>query len=314
MSNVQDREGDEEGHPLQNRLKDQDEELPMDLGDLQDIFSFSFVRGRTILNFILAFLWSIGLPILLFHLMRPLIGQVLAMIVAACPPLLIVIGRMIKERALDPLGFVAGVSFLISGLLSIAEPNERIASICESLTALLVSIFCLLSLLPIRFGSFKLRPLVFQLVNQVMPRQEYDEELQRRDEQRLTRRATKQQKLDWLYDNMGRFRTDMRIMTAAWGVMLLAGFLIKVILVVTNIDLSKAQTYGYIVFGLITFVMSCFSWFYTTVVRAHVIKQIRIWKDKQPHEERVMDARSEAIYNANWSVQVASNAFGQVMG
>lgn len=68
-----------------------DEEQPMDLGELQDIFSFNFIRGRPILNFFLAILWSIGIPILLYHILKPYIGQVLAMIVASAPPLFIVI-------------------------------------------------------------------------------------------------------------------------------------------------------------------------------------------------------------------------------
>jgi hypothetical protein len=67
-----------------------DEEQPMDLGDLQDIFSFSFMRGRPIWNFILAILWSIGLPILLYNILKPYTGQVLAMIIASAPPLIIV--------------------------------------------------------------------------------------------------------------------------------------------------------------------------------------------------------------------------------
>lgn len=70
---------------------EQDEDLPTDLGDLQDIFSFEFMRGRPIWNFILAVLWCIGLPILLYHILRPHLGQVLAMVVASAPPLLIVV-------------------------------------------------------------------------------------------------------------------------------------------------------------------------------------------------------------------------------
>jgi hypothetical protein len=68
-----------------------DEEQPMDLGELQDIFSFNFIKGRPILNFFLAILWSIGIPILLYHILKPYIGQVLAMIVASAPPLFIVL-------------------------------------------------------------------------------------------------------------------------------------------------------------------------------------------------------------------------------
>lgn len=71
-------------------LQEQDEEQPMDLGTLQDIFSFSFMKGRPIFNFILAILWSIGLPLLLYNLLRPYIGQVLAMVTASAPPLAIV--------------------------------------------------------------------------------------------------------------------------------------------------------------------------------------------------------------------------------
>jgi hypothetical protein len=67
-----------------------DEEQPMDLGDLQDIFSFSFMKGRPIWNFILAILWSIGLPILIYNVVKPYTGQVLAMIIASAPPLAIV--------------------------------------------------------------------------------------------------------------------------------------------------------------------------------------------------------------------------------
>lgn len=63
----------------------------MDLGSLQDIFTFKFFEGRPIANFIMAILWSIGLPILLYQLLKPRIGQVFAMLAASCPPLVLVI-------------------------------------------------------------------------------------------------------------------------------------------------------------------------------------------------------------------------------
>lgn len=86
-------EDDDEGY--QNKYKyapkKQDEEQPMDLGTLQDIFSFGFLRGRPILNFFIAIIWSIGLPVLLYNVLKPHIGQVLAMVVASAPPLAIVV-------------------------------------------------------------------------------------------------------------------------------------------------------------------------------------------------------------------------------
>lgn len=89
----QDQQEEDEGFQSQYKYapKKQDEEAPMDLWTLQDIFSFSFMRGRPILNFFLAIIWSIGLPVLLYNLLKSHIGQVLAMIVASAPPLAIVI-------------------------------------------------------------------------------------------------------------------------------------------------------------------------------------------------------------------------------
>lgn len=82
---------EEEREERQYRLDKQNEDQPMDLCTLQDIFSFKFYEGRPITNIILAILWSIGLPILLYQLLKPRLGQVLAMIVASAPPLIIVI-------------------------------------------------------------------------------------------------------------------------------------------------------------------------------------------------------------------------------
>ncbi|GAN06500.1 hypothetical protein MAM1_0125c05984 [Mucor ambiguus] len=291
-----------------------DEDIPMDLGDLQDIFSFSFMKGRPILNFFLAILWSVGLPILIYNILKPHIGQVLAMIVASAPPLAIVFIRMLRERAFDPLGCVAGVSFLVSGILSIAEPDEKTGAICEGIVPLLVGICCVISVIPIKIGSFELKPLVFQMANQVMPRPE-EEDLQKNDDQRLTsttKHASGQKRLDYLYTNMAKFRHDMRFMTVTWGLLLIAAFVVKLIVVLTSTDIGHAQTVGYILFGLATFFMMIFTWIYTKIVKGHVLSQIAFWKDEQEHKP--MDSSTEAVQNVNWGVNTMSNAFSQVAG
>ncbi|KAG0909058.1 hypothetical protein G6F33_009139 [Rhizopus arrhizus] len=292
-------------------LQEQNDEQPMDLGTLQDIFSFSFMKGRPIFNFILAILWSIGLPLLLYNLLRPYIGQVLAMVSASAPPLAIVIIRMIRDRTFDPLGCVAGLSFLISGILSIAEPDEKISTICESIIPFILGLSCIISIIPIKIGSFELKPLVFQLANQIMPRTEDDEELKKQDIHRLTRKSLGQKKLDYLYDNMARFRQDMRYMTFTWGILLILSCIVKVVIVLTSSSLTKAQLYGWILFGLTTFFMTVFTWIYTKVIKGHVISQVAFWKEKKEEE---MDKTVEAAHNANWGVNTMSNAYGQVIG
>ncbi|CEG80200.1 hypothetical protein RMATCC62417_14570 [Rhizopus microsporus] len=219
-----------------------------DLSSLQDIFTFQFVQGRPITNIIMAILWSIGLPILLYELLKPRLGQVVAMIIASCPPLVIVISRMLKTRKLDVLGFVAGISFLISGIISIAQPSPQVSSICESIVPLLVGVFCLISLLPIKIGKFELRPLVFEVTSQLMPRTERNEELSAKDKQRLHNPRNAENKgglLDWVYGHMAKVRNDLRILTACWGIVLVVGFIVKAIIASTSTDVSKAQHFGH---------------------------------------------------------------------
>ncbi|KAI9318422.1 hypothetical protein BX666DRAFT_1927696 [Dichotomocladium elegans] len=307
----------EERQPLATQKyapREQNEDVPTDLGDLQDIFSFEFMRGRPIWNFFLAILWCIGLPILLYHILRPYLGQVIAMVVASAPPLLIVILRMVRERTFDMLGVVAGVSFLISGIISISEPDDKVASICESLVPLLVGILCVVSVIPIRIGRWKMRPLIYELANQIMPRTDSDEALAANDDMHLAQKrpASKRQKLDWAYRNLARFRRDMRVMTFSWGVMLIAGFIIKLIIVLTEYDTAKAELAGFLIFGLGAFFLTCFTWFYTKICRGHIKSDLAFWREN--NEPRPLDGRSEAIQNVNWGMQSMGNVWGQAIG
>lgn len=179
---------------------------------------------------------------------------------------------------------------------------------------MLVGICCVVSIIPIKIGSFELKPLVFQMANQVMPRPE-DEDLQKNDDQRLTsttKHASGRKRLDYLYNNMAKFRHDMRFMTATWGLLLIAAFVIKLIIVLTSTDIGYAQMVGYILFGLATFFMMIFTWIYTKIVKGHVLSQIAFWKDEQEHKP--MDSSTEAVQNVNWGVNTISNAFSQVAG
>lgn len=135
-----------------------------------------------------------------------------------------------------------------------------------------------------------------------MPRQEEDDTLneydhRRQQQQRQQGPVTKRQKLDYLYTHMARFRQDMRVMTACWGLTLVVTFVIKVIVVLTNVDTGYAETVGYIVFGLATGLMVVFTWIYTKLVKKHVT-----------------DSTKEGLYNSIWGVQAMGNTFGQVVG
>lgn len=168
-------------------------------------------------------------------------------------------------------------------------------------------------MIPIKIGSFELKPLTFQLANQVMPRPE-EELLQKQDDQRLSAEKTPsgQKRLDYMYKNIAKFRHDMRFMTVTWGSLLIISFIVKVIIVVTSTDIGKAQMYGYILFGLATFFMMIFTWFYTYIIKGHIVDQVAFWR--QEEEQKKMDGNIEAVQNVNWGVNTMSNAFSQIAG
>lgn len=147
-----------------------------------------------------------------------------------------------------------------------------------------------------------------------MPRTEEDPALQQRDDERLVnaQRMSKAEKLDWMYTHLARFRRDMRVMTFAWGLMLIIGFFVKLIIILTNANVSNAENAGYIIFGLGSFLMLCFTWIYTTVVKGHVMQDLAFWREKKQEEQ--MDSRTEAVQNANWAMQSLNNTWGQIVG
>lgn len=149
------------------------------------------------------------------------------------------------------------------------------------------------------------------MANQIMPRNE-SEELTKQDDTRLTTSSSGQKRLDYLYNNMAKFRHDMRIMTFSWGLLLIITFIVKVIIVMTATDMGRVQTYGFILFGITCFIMIIFTWIYTNIVKGHVFSQIAFWKEEEKHKK--MDRPTETVQNVNWGVNSMSNVFSQVIG
>jgi predicted membrane channel-forming protein YqfA (hemolysin III family) len=99
---------------------------------------------------------------------------------------------------------------------------------------------------------------------------------------------------------MAKFRTDLRILTACWGIVLIVGFIIKAVIASTNTDITKAQNFGYIFFTLATVIMFIVSWLYTKIMKKHV-------------KEQADEMRNEGYENAQWGISAMSNGFNQVV-
>lgn len=141
-----------------------------------------------------------------------------------------------------------------------------------------------------------------------MPRTSKGEELEAQDQERLhhatetLNKNDKSKTLNWVYTNMAKIRSDLRILTACWGIMLIVGFIVKTIIATTNSDISKAQHFGYIFFTVATVGMIAVSWLFTKIMKKHV---------KEKTDE--MMSSSEGNDNMQWGIQAMSNGFNQVV-
>jgi uncharacterized membrane protein YcjF (UPF0283 family) len=153
-----------------------------------------------------------------------------------------------------------------------------------------------------------------------MPRPTVNEELKVDDEQTLRQQQTittanatttpptttskardKSKVLDWVYTNMAKFRSDLRILTALWGIMLIVGFIVKAVIATTNTDISKAQNFGYYFFTLATLGMILLSWLYSKIMKKHV---------KQEAEKM---ENNRGYNNIQWGIGAMSTGFNQVI-
>lgn len=145
-----------------------------------------------------------------------------------------------------------------------------------------------------------------------MPRINNEEEITVEDEQRLHQQQQQQRGsssttdkskvLNWVYTNMAKFRSDLRILTACWGIVLIIGFIVKAIIASTNTDISKAQNFGYYFFTLATLGLILFSWLYSKIMKKHVQQEADDMKNNR-----------EGYNNLQWGIQAISTGYNQVV-
>jgi hypothetical protein len=181
------------------------------------------------------------------------------------------------------------------------------------------------SLLPWKFGQYTLRPLIFQIVQQVMPRGDGDVENNPNESQNTRQTApehaseietdthpkSKKAKLQYLYNNLPRFRRDMRVLTAVWGVTLMLNFVVKICLITSPATTEQVRAWGYAELGIVTVITAIFTFVYTRVVASRSVQDF-IEKRTGISGEAV-GRTGNLAQDVNSDAQGFSNVYGQIM-
>jgi len=139
---------------------------------------------------------NLGLPLFVFHLARPHLGDAHALIASSAPPLAWSLAELVRKRRLDALSLLALTGIVLSLLAFVGGGGIRVLQLREKLVTGLIGLVFL--------GSAALgRPLIYELARATL----------------LRASPEKAARLVALRD-AAPFRRGMGVMTLAWGLAL----------------------------------------------------------------------------------------------
>ncbi|RUP43700.1 hypothetical protein BC936DRAFT_136840 [Jimgerdemannia flammicorona] len=234
--------------------------VPINLAAPTDSKTASKEFIRNMLRMGLTMTLDIVLPVALYYIIKPYLAPIWALLISGTPPLIMIIYGLIFHRRIDFISVIVLVAFVLSAILAIVDGEPRLLLLRESAITCVIGLIFLFSLVPFRIGSYINRPLVYRISAQTfpMPPVKFSD-------------GTEMPRSEWLWQNLPRYRHDMRLVSAAWGIGMLAEFTAKVIMVESSLTIDGIVLIGNIVLGSVTGGLTLFNVFYGRGVRARAM-------------------------------------------
>ncbi|RUS13970.1 hypothetical protein BC937DRAFT_94525 [Endogone sp. FLAS-F59071] len=227
-----------------------------------------FVRNMIVLG--IKLIINVGLPVLVYYLIKSYMAAIWALLISSVPPLLMTIFSLVKNRRVDALSALILVGFVFSAILAVIDGDPRLLLLRESAVTCLIGLVFLVSLIPITIGKFVNRPIVFKISGDAFPMPPV-----------IFADGTEMSRTEWLWQNFASYRRDIRISTAAWGVGLLLEFVSKVIMIQSSLTLDQLVYLSNVVLGCVGAVLVIFTMLYTRKTRATLMAEVEKWKQEQ---------------------------------
>ncbi|KAI8374434.1 uncharacterized protein BYT42DRAFT_499774 [Radiomyces spectabilis] len=235
-------------------------------------------KRKFILRQVVAFgtmlLVDVGIPLALYYILKMYTSILIALIVSGIPPLLRVIYIFWRRRKVDVLGCIIVFSFVLSAILSIISGDVRAMLLRDSATMAIIATMFLVTLIPIKTRWFVNRPLTFCIAQQMMselPSVRWKDE--QGQEQSLAL-------IEWLWQEIRRFRVDSYILTALWGLGLMGEFAAKVIMIESNLDVDHIVLYGNIIQIVLFVSLTTLSIVNSLMMRKYTAQRFIEWREK----------------------------------
>lgn len=241
---------------------DDDEEEPKKLTRKEKLKQATFVALPLLTMLII----DIGLPLAIYYICKKWLSQLVALIISGIPPLLWVIYVFWKKRRIDILGCIIVFTFVLSAVLSVISGDVRLALLRDSTVTAIVSVVFLVTLIPLRTKWFTMRPLIFLISKQIL--------LGMRPTTWTDANGKKHEieTIEWTWKYCSVYRKYCYILCAIWGILLMAEFAAKVIMIQSTLSVDQVVLYGSIMMIVIVVVMTT-----GTIIVSHwMTKRIKI--------------------------------------
>jgi hypothetical protein len=186
---------------------------------------------KIILRIGLMIFFEIALPFALYYILRNYIREIWALLISGIPPFIIAIYGLISRRRADIIGVIVVISFIISAIVSLIKDDPRVQLLRKSTITATVSTVLIISLIPIKIGTFQMRPLAFYFLKDMATGGSFGYSNSKVNLPGLTEDEPINERWDRYWASYQYFRRGIIIMTAIWGFGLLFEIPIRVIVI-----------------------------------------------------------------------------------
>jgi hypothetical protein len=172
---------------------------------------------------------EIALPIILYYVLRGFMPEIWALAASGAPPLLVVIYGLIRKRRIDMFGVILIISLTITAIVSSLTKDARINLLRECAVTGAIGLTHLITLIPIKIGSFQVRPLSYYFARDIETGGSFSDSSSKRNNTGLSDEIIDRFERNW--NNYAVFRRGYRVLSALWGVSFILQVPIQVVII-----------------------------------------------------------------------------------
>ncbi|RGB42433.1 hypothetical protein C1646_683259 [Rhizophagus diaphanus] len=181
---------------------------------------------------------EIALPLILYYVLKNYMKEIWALLISGVPPFLVVIYGIIIKRRVDSLGALIIISFIVSAIVASLKGDARAYLLRESAITGTVGLTFLITLIPIKYGSFQLRPIIFYFAKDMQTGGSFGYSSSKRNNSGLAEEISERWEIYW--KKYAIFRHGFIFLTIFWGIGLIVEVPARVLIVLNTPTIERA--------------------------------------------------------------------------